>query len=291
MNNIVDNYIQNPVTEFSADMVQGLFCSFLVKQKLQDKMKIRCYWNRELPKQLWEQFCDEYIVSNESSRNRCLYNHVKSKRRSFTLGDFHKRFNLSFLDSPFCEKYVCFIPLLSERWSEKPWKGSGRSIPFEGWARLRQLANKYGHRVVVLGLVHGTGLDKTQGKLEQLGDEICLMFNKSILSTYLVKQLSIMKNALFTVGMGGGGVIAPVFGLPTISVDLNWHRTEFDRFFHMEKRDDVYALYKFPLRNGSVLTAENHKEKLTKHFDPNEVFSYTEVCVANEMVRRFEASS
>jgi FkbM family methyltransferase len=252
--------------EFGTDICRNIWTSMILKKKFGDLIHIKSKGKWDFPKEIWTQFTDEYIVEKISHQECISRKLLKQLNNRLSQEDYHAKFDWTWV-TPTDRKYVCFIPLLAERWTpteeipmDKKSTAGGRSLPFSDWVDLKNLANSFGYDVIVLGDMKHTGIKRVDWS--QLGDEFFFIQEfDGPPNKYFSEQLKIMANAKFTIGMGGGGTVAPAFGLPGIQVDENWHYSEFDKTHGVELRDDLDVLFQFPKNS-------NNKEifNLTKQF-------------------------
>jgi hypothetical protein len=237
--------------EFGEVCVTRVWPAFLLKQWLGAEVRIHSSWVDDLKEEVWSQFSDSYsFPAEEGMKERAVLSflsgarHYYVKRRLFPEELANARMDWSWVKKD-PRKYVCFIPCLSERWEkdgEYGYTAGGRSLPFREWLELKEMVNHYGYEVVGVGWVKHTGLSKVER--HRLGDET--MFLETLKNPeraeYLQRQLEVMSGAEFTLSMGGGGFLAPSFGMPAISVDEFWGNYVPD-WLPLHDRPDVSVLY------------------------------------------------
>lgn len=244
--------------EFGRDLVRTVWRNRLLKLQFPE-LKIHAVCPFFFPKEIWTQFCTTYHyypyntdtivrklgISLEELRGR----EVRIDQLYKQITDFNYSFDLSTLSpspSPIGRPYVCFIPQVSERWQNPHHCDRyGRSAPYASYLRYRKYLNEKGVQTVALGCAKSMGLLKTKNfDPNELADYCYFLHDfEGLREEYLLRQLSLMKNALTTIGMGGGALVAPTFGLPCISVDEFFYR-HFSKKALLEQRPSTFILDK-----------------------------------------------
>ncbi len=234
--------------EFGEVCVTRIWPAFLLKRWLGDEVNIHSEWLDDLKEEVWSQFSDSYhFPAKEGTGKSAVLKLFSKMRRDFPRELVNAKMDWSWVKKD-PRKYVCFIPCLSERWlkgDEFGGTAGGRSLPFLEWLELKELVNHYGYEVIGVGWAPHTGLDRLDRvDRNRIGNETMFLetLKKPVRTEYLQRQLEVMSGAEFTLSMGGGGFLAPSFGMPAISVDEFWG-LYVPGWLPLHDRPDVSVLY------------------------------------------------
>lgn len=279
----IDDILSGGV-EFTPDLVRLFWSNHQLLARKRKEVRIEVGWQCYFPEEFSVLFCDRYIFQEKWIKRTkkfagdALLRQLGGKRfekwkaqYGFSRPDI-RRFKNSFgIDEP----YVCFIPSLSERWGLRgatQYPAGGRSVYFEDWLEYKRLCNASGYKVICMGLVKTTGMRKID--YHQLGDiifcvdkcEYTRYWNQEVkgFPYYLWDQIQIMAGAKFTLGMGGGGLIAPAFGLPCITVD-EFYKSHFGIYgLDYEDFDIVSDFECYDVCKSNLSDEESLEKKLDK---------------------------
>jgi hypothetical protein len=250
-----------PTNEFGMDFSHQVWCPFIWKQYFPDS-KIRVTGSHYFPEEITKQFCEEYVVEQNINDNGPFlhYHYLLRKIRKVVPIDFLKRKiylppNKRIVDEP----YICFIPHLTERWFGKTigsYHAGGVSVPFKNWMEYKRIVNEKGYKVFVLGNTHDVGYEGLPYK--DLGDYHFYREGENNNTHYLWKQIQIMQHAKFTIGTGGGGLVAPTVGLPCISVDVLFKK-HFTKKFPFNSFEDFNVLCDYENRNSEDMIRKTNE--------------------------------
>ena len=268
--------------EFGTDLAQGIWPAFILKSHFGKDIFIRTIFNHELPRQIWSQFTDEFVWSMARFEWRTITARpaMNLLKQVVERGDIPDTTLLRSFDATLsCPgkntgDTICLVPQLSERWGLENGRyrkvSLGRSLPFEHWVRIRRRANDLGYRVLVVGDMQHTGIRKVEWN--ELGDDFFFIqqARESGLPTwqFLGRQLDLMAGAKLVVGAGGGGLVGPTFGMPSITVELSWFE-HFPQWTHMDQRPETDVLW-----------------DIDQSADPDDVFDQSTRFVLDALERR-----
>jgi hypothetical protein len=251
--------------EFGMDLVRQVWCPFIWKQCFPD-VKIRVTSAHYFPEEITSQFCDEFVVEQNVKEKDTIivYNSLRDRIKKMVPKTYYRN-SIKMPDTKTTtdEPYVCFVPLLSDYWDDKPNiknRSGGASVPFKNWMEYKRIVNEKGYKVFVLGNTKEIGYENIPEEFSKLdlGDYHFYREGENNNIHYVWKQIQIMQHAKFTIGMGGGGLVAPSFGLPCVSVDKIFQRHFTHKF--------PYRLPKYDILHEFKTTNKNEMIKQTNEF-------------------------